>query len=83
MPIIVQIEPGQQVRSYDFYNRRDCYVEGKVQAIVEREGCLRYEIAVTCQVVQGNEKENRANFVYPPVNGLPGIFGVTCGVEPI
>ena len=92
----MEITIGSKVRSFDFAEtfedgtqiRRElegemaCYVEGLVTAINEERGYNRYEIVVTRDVFGGEETERRVgNFVYPPVNGTPGMFSVCNGVE--
>ena len=87
------IQVGDKVRSFDFagpfangakYGRdlegeRACFVEGVVEAVVEREGCPRYEIRVNRDVFGGEESDRRVgNLVYPPVNGTPSLFGYDC-----
>jgi len=82
------IQVGDCVRSFDFaqgdYGRdlageRACYVEGVVQALVEREGCPRYEVRVDREVFGGKEYDHRVGgLVYPPVNGTPTLFGDVC-----
>jgi len=78
------IKVGDRVRSYDFPERRDdpdrpqSYVEGTVTALVEREGCMRYEIRVDKRVVGGDVidmKNVSSTTVYPPVNGTPTTGG--------
>ncbi len=77
------IEVGNKVRSYDFPHDRECYVEGVVEALTEKEGCERYMIRVTRKVWAGEEVEDPyRGCVYPPVNGTPKLFGgVTNFVE--
>lgn len=69
---------GDTVRSYDFPGLRDdCFVEGQVTAVRSDT----YEIRVSRQVVQGREHCNLVGMnVYPPLNGLQGLFGVANGV---
>src|SRR5262245_55629304 len=88
---------GDLVRSYDFPGIDTCYVEGIVRDIVEPNGtnlfgCTRYAIEVIHAVEDGLDATNRrrvarelkagdADMVFPPINGLPGIFGTTNGVK--
>jgi len=71
--------PGTRVRSYDFPNRRDCYIEGRVVGIEDD----RYKILVD-RVVQEDvvmpESGGLGRIVQPPLNGLQGFFGITEGV---
>ena len=81
MELIEQIQVGDKVRSYDFDYNTDCYVEGDVlQVGVMYEGCPRYEIFVTRQVVCGKEKPNllKGHRVYPPINGTRRVLGGIC-----
>tara|TARA_A100001037_G_C14961359_1_gene549516 strand:- start:285 stop:545 length:261 start_codon:yes stop_codon:yes gene_type:complete len=83
------IQVGDKVRSFDFANSRDidgeraCYVEGRVEEFVTRQGCQRYRILVERCVFGGKEVDGRAGtYVFPPVNGTPTPFGgLTCFVE--
>ena len=77
------IHVGNRVRSYDFQNVRDCFVEGVVVAIERHEGCKRYKIQVERKVWSGEEVEDPyRGFVFPPVNGTQRLFGGECdGVE--
>ena len=72
------ISLGDNVRSYDFPGLRDdCFVEGTVTNI----GTDTYTINVRRQVVQGREPcILNGREVFPPLNGLQGLFGVTNGV---
>ena len=82
------IQVGDRVRSFDFVQgdfgrdlegERACYVEGVVEAFVEREGCPRYELRVEREVFGGDQFYHRAGrLVYPPVNGTPKLFGGVC-----
>jgi len=75
------IKVGDAVRSYDFDGRTDCYVEGVVVAIKMPHGMdavKRYEIKVARQVFGGDEIADHADFVYPPINGTPTLFGREC-----
>lgn len=75
-----QIQPGDRVRSFDFAytdedlqtltGERACYVEGIVTAITDdMEGCRRYKIKKTRQVIGGEEATIRDEYCYPPLNG--------------
>ena len=77
------IQVGNKVRSYDFPHDRECYVEGIVEALTEKEGCERYMIRVIRKVWAGENVTDRTrDYVYPPVNGTPKLFGgVTNFVE--
>lgn len=85
------IKSGDFVRSFDFEDRdlegdRACYVEGEVTGFQEVEGCNRYAIRITKRVRGGAVTvEAGMGYVYPPVNGIPKLFGgnVTDGVEKI
>lgn len=76
---------GDRVRTYDFDENKLCYCEGTVTRLVEREGCMRYEVLVERDVWDGIEAvcSSRINqHVYPPVNGTPRSLGGVCnGVE--
>lgn len=74
---MAEIQVGSRVRSYDFESTRECYVEGTVERIVEIERCPRYEIRVERSVWKGQEEDfgSRPEFVIPPVNGTPMLFG--------
>jgi hypothetical protein len=76
-----QIEIGSKVRSYDFPHTKDFYIEGTVTAINELSE--RYTILVSKVVVKGDERSfEEGLIVYPPINGLDGLFGgKTDGVE--
>jgi len=80
------ITTGSHVRSYDFENNRDCYVDGTVLAIKTKpDSSTWYEIQVERDVWQGHDVRGHSRIgelVYPPVNGRPKTFGGTCnGVE--
>lgn len=77
---VTPIGPGELVRSYDFEDREDCYVEGLVLEIDE-EGfdCPRYAIEVQRCVIDGVPiSPVPAKRVYPPVNGTPRFLGGVC-----
>jgi hypothetical protein len=65
------IRVGDYVRSYDFEHRDDCYVEGFVEEVADRWGCLRYTLRCRYSVSQGKRREVDAtkSVVYPPTNG--------------
>jgi hypothetical protein len=72
---------GTKVRSFDFDRNRAvtgpdaCYVEGVVESVVtEGFDCPRYKVRVTCRIFSGEPAEG-ADFVFPPVNGTPTLFG--------
>jgi len=66
-----------RVRSYDFPGNAFCYVEGVVTGIVNDS----YSIAVDHRVFDGKIVSFKPGCVVnPPLNGLKGIFGETCGV---
>ena len=85
------IKVCDKVRSFDFDYVDDCYVEGIVKAIVNGDGCDRYEIPMTKKVFGGKDNtaahvETHGNLTifYPPVNGLETWMGsLTCGVQKI
>ena len=88
----MSISVGDRVRSFDFSRgpdgrdlegERACYVEGRVEELVEVEGCLRYRIAVDRDVFSGEDSDHRVgSVVFPPVNGTRSTFGnVTNFVE--
>jgi hypothetical protein len=85
----MSISVGDRVRSFDFAHSRDlvgersCYVEGRVEDLVTREGCQRYRILVDRDVFGGEDSDRRVGrYVTPPVNGTPKSFGgVTDFVE--
>ena len=84
----MSIQVGDFVRSFDFTHSRDldgprsCYVEGRVVAFKDYEGCKRYVIEVSRQVVAGKEVDSWPKKVYPPVNGTRRLMGGVCdGVE--
>ena len=79
------IQVGDRVRSFDFSTspggrdlegERACYVEGRVEDLVEVEGCLRYRILVDRDVFAGEESDRRVGrHVTPPVNGTRSTLG--------
>ena len=79
------IEPGDQVRSFDFDLSHElegdqaCYVEGVVTGIQRIRGCNRYMIVVEKRVFAGEEVD-RERLVFPPVNGTEGICGPQANV---
>ncbi len=82
------ISLGDFVRSFDFPRHRDLdgprssYIEGRVVDFKDYEGCKRYVIEVSRQVVGGKEIDARPRKVYPPVNGTRRLMGGVCdGVE--
>ena len=82
------IQVGDFVRSFDFTHSSDldgprsCYVEGRVVDFKDYEGCKRYVIEVSRQVVAGKEVDSWPKKVYPPVNGTRRLMGGVCdGVE--
>ena len=81
----MKIYIGDRVRSYDFPNNQECFVEGTVVAIEKMEGCDRYKVQIERKVWAGSEVENPyKGHVFPPVNGTPKLFGGVCdGVERI
>ena len=70
------IEKGDRVRSFDFENNDDCFVDGRVVNVEFVEGCIRYVIAVERCIFDGGEmsEEHTPDFIYPPVNGTPTMF---------
>jgi len=88
----LSISVGDRVRSFDFADgpdgrslsgERACYVEGRVEELVTRDGCPRYRILVDRDVFGGEESDRRVGrVIYPPVNGtLKSFGGVTDFVE--
>lgn len=78
MITINPVSVGDTVRSYDFPNRTDCFVEGLVTGLTD-DG--RYVILVTSQFVEGRSVSTLlGRVVYPPVNGSEGLFGITNSV---
>lgn len=77
--LIADIAVGDEVRSYDFESRDDCYIEGVVLAIGETPlGHDGYSVRVTKQVAVGEERSDLiGKVVYPPLNGMEGLFGLT------
>ena len=81
----MSISVGDRVRSFDFSTspggrdlegERACYVEGRVEELVEVEGCLRYRILVDRDVFGGKEESTRVGrYMHPPVNGTPRLIG--------
>jgi len=81
----MSIAVGDRVRSFDFSTspggrdlegERACYVEGRVEELVEVEGCLRYRILVERDVFGGKEESTRVGrYCHPPVNGTPRLIG--------
>ena len=84
-----KITVGDTVRSYDFPGNESCYLEGVVVAVGTfpenpRLGdCMRYKIEVHKQVWANEVVTTKFSndYVYPPVNGLKGMFGLTCEVS--
>jgi len=83
------IAVGDVVRSFDFEYRdtegeRACFVEGIVREICDPCQIVEfphYRIEIVRSVMNGEEYKRRQEFVFPPVNGTPKLFGgVTDGV---
>ena len=87
---------GEVVRSYDFCSidssrtlegEQANYIEGIIEDIMTVGSYRQYVIRVHKDVTRGHEQTYRVGqYVYPPVNGSPGIFasqGVTNYVEKI
>jgi len=81
MTPIIEILPGDLVRSFDFESRdldgsRACYIEGIVEGIEEDggNGYPAYRIRVSRRVIGGKETPFEGR-VYPPVNGTERLFG--------
>ena len=82
---------GDTVRSYDFPDSKDFYIEGEVERIgphPTEPDCDRYHIRVTKEIFDGNEVTSGdrlvGQFVFPPLNGTPTWRGHVCnGVEKI
>lgn len=81
--LLADITVGSYVRSYDFEGRDDCFIEGKVIEIGRTPmGHDGYAILVEKQVFAGKDITSSARnlvgeIVYPPLNGLQGLFGPT------
>ncbi len=77
------IKVGDRVRSFDFPGNATCYFVGVVDAITPLG---QYDIKVEYQVWLDErvaDKDNYCARVMPPLNGMEGIFGETCGVQRI
>ncbi len=73
-----EIAVGSLVRSFDFEERSDCFVDGWLEGVREIEGCDRYRIRVVQRVVDGVVMAvTGEELVYPPVNGTVSLFGRT------
>jgi hypothetical protein len=79
---VSEIKVGDNVRSYDFPHRQDCYIEGVVLAVNDPVGVYRIKPSL---MVQGGKLLERTEFfdTFPPLNGQEGLFGTTCGVVKI
>jgi len=78
------VQIGDKVRSMDFEQIDNCYYEGIIVGFVNVEMCDRYKIHVTKRVFNGEEKCQREDFIYPPINGLESwMGGLTKGVTVI
>ena len=78
------IAVGDHVRSFDFFDNGEHYVEGVVTHILKGEGHFR--VVVSKHVVGGVHAQNstlNGKIVMPPINGEEGFFGITRGVERI
>lgn len=75
----LSIQAGDVVRSFDFPDNTQCYIEG----VVEDVAGGTYKINVKRRVFSGREVATPYDTVYPPVNGTQGIFGVAMGVTRI
>ena len=74
------IKEGDFVRSYDFHDKTNCYVEGHIACLDK----ARYTIKVNKVVFQNVELDvdSTTKWAYPPVNGTSSLFGSpTCGVQ--
>ena len=77
--VVADPQIGDRVRSYDFPGTTTCWVEGVIVDLDMMES--RYVIAVDRTVFDGKQIQTKPNqTVFPPFNGLDGIFGKTCGV---
>lgn len=66
------IKVGDEVRSHDFWGRKDCYVEGEVmELITSLGGYPMYRIRVTKKVMEDEEVGIQWPEVFPPANGTP------------
>lgn len=78
---IHEIRVGDYVRSYDFPDDEDCYIEGVVletDRFFMEKGVDCYVIKVKCVVWQGKRLprwEWRSNIITPPMNGSLSSFG--------
>ena len=71
-----EIAVGSLVRSFDFENNSQCFVDGWLEGIEEIEGCDRYRIRVINRVFDGEALTvTGKELVYPPVNGTRSQFG--------
>lgn len=78
------IAVGDRVRSFDFVGNPGCYFVGVVEGVSKFDGFSVYNIKVDYQVWEGKRAEtNYCASVHPPINGMQGIFGLTCGVQRI
>lgn len=81
------VKAGDWVRSYDFQDRKDCYVEGivlRVGHFAEFQDCAHVEIEATDRVIEGLSYKPTDAFFYPPANGTPTLFGeVTKFIEKV
>ncbi len=50
---------GDRIRGYDFDGRTDCYVEGRVKCISERDGYRAFVITVDTDVWRGKTMTSR------------------------
>lgn len=79
-----EIKVGDRVRSYDFADRDDCWVEGVVVEIGTcgfLQGFDRYKIEVQRSTMDGDTgifEQAPGHFVYPPINGTPKGMGGVC-----
>ena len=71
---------GTRVASYDFPGNKDCFVIGTVTGVnIDTYSILVEKQIFDGRVIQGIESLV-GNVVHPPLNGLEGMFGLTCGV---
>jgi hypothetical protein len=66
---------GQTIRSYDFFGRRDCYVEGVVEDVKSFDlGHAAYKVKCTRRLSGGEEMPQCIGLVYYPPHEVFG-FG--------
>ncbi len=81
------IKVGDVVKSYDFPDKKDCYIIGQVVHIGPVDGLEpdldRYHIRLIGRVWGAEVALEGGDYCYPPVNGSPTLMGqITKGVVP-